>query len=159
MTSSHVSAVLSRIDFVIKDLTSLKLELQNADQMDIMGDGVKPVTHHQVIVSNKDIVYARTLEEFKSLNALLGGKIRNQDTWDTWTAIIIEWGWNNVIKATERIEPMKRWPNVIQQALWDAKKAKTSRYDTGIAVKPKIVLTQKQKQDNIRIINKIRGSR
>lgn len=124
--SSHMTTILGRLEAMRDELTSLIAECRKDDEMDIMGDGVPQNT--QTLLSIKDYLTVRTMDEFKAINAKLGGKIRKQDDWDTWYDMVKDWGWKNVLNAIDRTEPANRWPMNVLQVIHNAKRAKSNVY-------------------------------
>jgi hypothetical protein len=52
--------------------------------------------------------------EYKALGTIVGqGKLK-ADHWPTWARIVALYGWKHVLRASEYLEPEKRWPAEVE---------------------------------------------
>lgn len=153
-------ALIKRIDNAISELASIRAEiLLQSEDNDITGVEM-PSGNKVPEMNTKSFLDVRMSEQFKSLNALLGGKIRHQADWDKWSSMVVSYGWKNVTTAASKIEPVKRWPDQVEQVIWDAKKAKQSQYDIpSYANKTKQLSEAEREANKIAISNIIKSVR
>ena len=73
--------------------------------------------------------YVKLTEEYRKLLAIIGnGKIRCETDWLPWGRLVEKWKWVNVIKGAEATDPVKRWPNEVEQTIINKKRSKESMY-------------------------------
>lgn len=73
--------------------------------------------------------YVKLTDEYRSLLAIIGnGKIKSEAHWLPWGRLVEKWGWKNLTKGAEATDPIKRWPNDIEQTILAKKRSKESMY-------------------------------
>ena len=73
--------------------------------------------------------YVKLTEEYRKLLAIIGnGKIKSETDWLPWGRLVEKWKWVNVIKGAEATDPVKRWPNEVEQTIVNKKRSKESLY-------------------------------
>lgn len=56
-----------------------------------------------------DLHLAKLLPEFSRLQAILGRKIRDTDSWAPYARLVALHSWKRLIRAAEQADPDKRW--------------------------------------------------
>lgn len=62
-----------------------------------------------------DLHLARLLPEFTRLQAILGRKLRDTDSWAPYARLVALHGWKRLIRAAEQADPDKRWANDLER--------------------------------------------
>jgi len=61
-----------------------------------------------------DLHLAKLLPEFSRLQATIGRKLRDTDSWAPWARLVSLHGWKRLLRAVEQCAPNERWPNVAE---------------------------------------------
>ena len=73
--------------------------------------------------------YVKLTEEYRRLVSIIGnGKIRCETDWLPWGRLVEKWGWTNLTKGAAATDPVKRWPNHVEQTIVNRKRSKESIY-------------------------------
>ena len=73
--------------------------------------------------------YVKLTEEYRRLVSIIGnGKIRCETDWLPWGRLVEKWGWTNLTKGAAATDPVKRWPNEVEQTIVNKKRSKESLY-------------------------------
>lgn len=60
--------------------------------------------------------YATAHVAFPKLKAVVGTKL-SPSNWEMWHRLVMAHGWRCLIKAAENIDPIKRWPDAVEQLI------------------------------------------
>ena len=61
-----------------------------------------------------DLHLAKLTPEFSRLQATIGRKLRDTDSWAPWSRLVALHGWKRLLRAVEQCAPNERWPNVAE---------------------------------------------
>lgn len=118
---AHLAELEQRVFALEAKNKVLKEVVVDPAQQDIMGDGAEAVTSASDPLKKnykapEQFSYAAAHIAFPKLKSIVGNKLATSN-WEMWHRLILKHGWRCILKAAENIDPLKRWPDSVEQLI------------------------------------------